>query len=72
MNAIKKVGISFHHLQKPTQQLSLLNLDQQKKERKLSLVLDDLNKRLGKNTVTIGILPDQYKITRTMYKKRAA
>lgn len=62
IKSIKKVSVSFYGLQKESGQLELFNISQQRKKSVISKVLDDLNKKLGINTVTLGIMPNKHKI----------
>ena len=61
---IKKLGISFHNLQKASDQLTFLDFDEQKKKQRLSRVIDYLNKKLGINSVSIGIIPKKHETNR--------
>jgi len=57
---IKKVGISFYNLQTGSKQLTFEDFSKQKKNQKLSEVLDAINKRMGINSVSIGVATKTY------------
>lgn len=57
---IKKVGISFYNLQTGSKQLTFEDFSKQKKNQKLSEVLDAINKRMGINAVSIGVATKTY------------
>jgi DNA polymerase-4 len=57
---IKKVGISFYNLQTRSKQLTFEDFSKQKKNQKLSEVLDAINKRMGINSVSIGVATKTY------------
>ena len=58
---VRKISISLHGLQKESMQLSFENLSNRLKQQKISSVIDAINTRLGKNTVTIGVPAQQLK-----------
>ena len=58
---IKKIGISFYHLQNESKQLSFDDFHKQRKNQKLSGVIDSINKKMGINKVSIGINTKTYK-----------
>ena len=58
---VKKIGISFYNLQSESNQLSFDDLTKQKRKQKLSGVIDGINKKMGINTVSIGINTKTYK-----------
>jgi DNA polymerase-4 len=53
---IKKLGISFYNLQTESSQLTFEDLGKQRKKQKLSAVLDSINKKMGINTIALGIV----------------
>ncbi|MFK8040607.1 MAG: hypothetical protein AB8B67_04690 [Rickettsiaceae bacterium] len=53
---VKKLAISFFNLQKASAQFTFLDFNEQKKRQKISRVIDHINKKLGTNTVSIGII----------------
>ena len=57
---LKKVGISFYNLQTGSKQLTFEDFSKQKKNQKLSEVLDAINKRMGINSVSIGVATKTY------------
>lgn len=58
---VKKIGVSFYNLQSESNQLSFDDLCKQRKNQKISGVIDSINKRMGINTVSIGINTKTYK-----------
>jgi DNA polymerase-4 len=58
---VKKISISFYNLQSESNQLSFDDLCKQRKNQKISGVIDSINKRMGINTVSIGINTKTYK-----------
>ena len=58
---VKKIGISFYNLQRESNQLSFDDLHKQRKNQKISGVIDSINKKMGINTVSIGINTKTYK-----------
>lgn len=58
---VKKIGISFYNLQSESNQLSFDDLHKQRKNQKISGVIDSINKKMGINTVSIGINTKTYK-----------
>jgi DNA polymerase-4 len=57
---IKKVGISFYNLQTRSKQLTFEDFSKQRKNQKLSEVLDAINKKIGINAVSIGVAAKTY------------
>ena len=57
---LKKVGINFYNLQTGSKQLTFEDFSKQKKNQKLSEVLDAINKRMGINSVSIGVATKTY------------
>jgi DNA polymerase-4 len=57
---LKKVGISFYNLQTGSKQLTFEDFSKQKKNQKLSEVLDAINKRMGINSVSIAVATKTY------------
>ena len=57
----KKIGVSFYNLQSESNQLSFDDLYKQRKNQKISGVIDSINKRMGIDTVSIGINTKTYK-----------
>ena len=58
---VKKISVSFYNLQSESNQLSFDNLCKQRKNQKISGVIDSINKRMGINMVSIGINTKTYK-----------
>jgi len=58
---VKKIGVSFYNVQSESNQLSFDDLRKQRKNQKISGVIDSINKRMGINTVSIGINTKTYK-----------
>lgn len=58
---VKKIGVSFYNLQSKSNQLSFDDLCKQRKNQKISGVIDSINKRMGINTVSLGINTKTYK-----------
>ena len=58
---VKKIGVSFYNLQNESNQLSFDDLFKYRKNQKISGVIDNINKRMGINTVSIGINIKTYK-----------
>ena len=54
---IKKLAISFHNLQEESNQLTFRDFNEQRKRQRISRVIDYINNRLGKDSVSIGIAP---------------
>ena len=54
---IKKLAISLHNLQKESNQLTFGGFNNQRKRQRISRVIDYINKKLGKDSVSIGIAP---------------
>ena len=54
---IKKLAISFHNLQKESNQLTFRDYNEQRKRQRISRVIDYINRKLGKDSVSIGIAP---------------
>ena len=54
---IKKLAISFHNLQEESNQLTFGDFNEQRKRQRISRVIDYINNRLGKDSVSIGIAP---------------
>jgi len=57
---VKKIGISFYNLQAVSNQLTFEDLGKQRKKQKLSTVLDSINKKMGINTIALGIVTKTY------------
>jgi len=57
---VKKIGISFYNLQAGSNQLTFEDLGKQRKKQKLSTVLDSINKKMGINTIALGIVTKTY------------
>ena len=57
----EKNSISFYNLQSESNQLSFDDLHKQRKNQKISGVIDSINKKMGINTVSIGINTKTYK-----------
>lgn len=57
----KKIGVSFYNLQSESNQLSFDDLYKQRKNQKISGVIDSINKRMGIDTVSIEINTKTYK-----------
>jgi DNA polymerase-4 len=58
---IKKLAISLHNLQKESNQLTFGDFNEQRKRQRISRVIDYINKKLGKDSVSIGIVPKRNK-----------
>lgn len=58
---IKKLAISVHNLQKKSNQLTFGDFSEQRKRRRISRVIDYINHKLGKDSVSIGIVPKRNK-----------
>ena len=61
LKEVRKVSISLHGLQEETKQLCFSNLQAERKQQVLSKAIDSLNEKLGSNSVTIGVSPNQHK-----------
>ena len=58
---VKKISVSFYNLQSESNQLSFDDLCKQRKNQKISGVIDSINKKMGINTISIGINTKTYK-----------
>ena len=61
LKEVRKVSISLHGLQTETKQLCFSDLQAERKQQVLSRAIDSLNEKLGSNSVTIGVSPNQHK-----------
>jgi len=68
---IKKLSISLSSLQVESSQMNFDDFynHHKKKHQLLSKMIDDLNKKLGSNMVSIGLPPGSVKLSMTAYKK---
>lgn len=54
---IKKLAISLHNLQEESNQLTFGDFNEQRKRQRISRVIDYINKKIGRDSVSIGIMP---------------